>query len=85
MRPAHRAEDLSASGKSIAEKAAVMGHAAQQADELRENAIASLREASKQFEDAKSAATTLQQDIRTKSADFQGKPQEAAWKVELAS
>jgi hypothetical protein len=77
-------EDLSASGKSIAEKAAIMAHAAQQADELRENAIASLREASKQFEDAKAAATALQQDVRTKQGDFQGKPQDAAWKTELA-
>jgi hypothetical protein len=78
-------DDLAASsGKSIAEKAAAMAHAAQQADDLRENAIASLREASKQFEDAKTSATALQQDIRTKQGDFQGKPQDAAWKTELA-
>ncbi len=72
-----------ASGKSIAEKAVAMAEAAKQADDLRETAIASLHEASKQFEDAKSAATLLQQDIRTKSNDYQGKPQKAAWDVEL--
>lgn len=73
-----------ASGKSIAEKAVAMAEAAKQADDLRETAIASLHEASKQFEDAKSAATALQQDLRTKSGDFAGKPQDAAWKIELS-